>query len=62
MGNPTFEFVNVALWASPEAFIQAHKDFTPGEESIQGIAFHPAIYQEVVMTRNLLPGQSKGDE
>ncbi len=62
VGNPTFNYINIALWASNEAFIRAHKDYVPGEESIPGIEFHPAIYEEVMMTRNLLPTQSAGNE
>ena len=62
VGNQTFNFINIALWASTEAFEQAHRDYVPGEESIPGIAFHPAVYEEVVMTKNLLSAQSKGDE
>lgn len=38
IGSPTFQFINIALWASNEAFIQAHKDYVPGEESIAGIS------------------------
>ena len=62
VGSQTFQFINIALWASSQAFIQAHKDFVPGEENIPGISFNPAIFEEVMMTKNLLPGQSKGDE
>ena len=62
VGSQTFQFINVALWASSQAFIQAHKDFVPGEESIPGVSFDPAIFEEVIMTKNLLPAQSKGDE
>ena len=61
-GNQTFEFINIALWASTEAFIKAHKDFVPSEESIPGIAFHPAIFEEVIMTKNLLSRRSASDE
>jgi len=60
VGNKDFEFINIALWASPEAFVQAHKDFVPGEESIPGIAFHPAIFEEVIMTKNLLFVETDG--
>ena len=62
VGNQTFQFINIALWASSEAFVQAHKDFVPGEESIPGISFHPAIFEEVIMTKNLLSGRSDGGE
>ena len=62
VGNPTFNYINIATWASSEAFLQAHKDYVPGEESIPGIAFHPALYEEIIMTRNLLPTQSAGNE
>lgn len=62
VGNPTFQFINVALWASNEAFIQAHKDYVPGEESIVGISCHPAIFEEVVMMKNLLSAQADGIE
>ncbi|MBV9529070.1 antibiotic biosynthesis monooxygenase family protein [Sphingomonas sp.] len=62
VGNQTFSFVNIALWASAEAFTNAHKGYVPGEESIPGISFHPAIFEEVVMTTNLLSQRSKGAE
>lgn len=62
IGSPTFQFINIALWAPNEAFIQAHKDYVPGEESIAGISFHPAIFEEVVMTKNLLSVRSDGVE
>jgi len=62
VGNQTFKYVNVATWASDEAFIQAHKDYVPDEESIPGIEFHPAIYEEIIVVKNLLPQKSAGDE
>ena len=62
VGNQTFSFINIAEWASAEAFINAHKEYVPGEESIPGISFHPGIFEEVVMTRNLLSPMSKGHE
>ena len=62
VGNASFDFINIALWASAQAFIKAHKDYVPGEESIPGIEFHPAIYEEVISMKNLLSGRSKGDE
>lgn len=62
VGNPTFNYINIAVWASSEAFLQAHKDYVPGEESIPGIEFHPALYEEIIMTRNLLLTQSAGKE
>ena len=62
IGNQTFQFINIALWASSEAFIQAHKDYVPGEESIPGIEFHPALFEEIIMNRNLLPVRSTGNE
>ena len=37
VGNSTFNFINIAPRASNEAFIQAHQDYVPGEESIPGI-------------------------
>lgn len=62
VGSPTFTFINVATWASNEAFIQAHKDYVPNEESIPGIEFHPAIYGEIIAVKNLLSRQSEGTE
>lgn len=61
VGNPTFNYVNIAIWASPEAFIKAHQDYVPGEESIPGIEFHPAIYEEIMMVKNLLPGEAAAE-
>ena len=62
VGNQTFNFINIALWASNEAFVQAHRDFIPGEESIPGISFHPAVFEEMIMIRNLITAHSAGDE
>ena len=62
VGNQTFSFINIAEWASAEAFINAHKEYVPGEESIPGISFHPAIFEEIMTTANLLSRRSKGDE
>lgn len=36
VGNPAFRFVNIALWASAEAFVNAYKEYVPGEEGIPG--------------------------
>lgn len=58
VGNPTFQFINIALWASDEAFTKAHEDYKPGEESIPGITFHPAIFEEIIMVKNQLPRTS----
>ena len=62
VGHQNFNFINIATWASPEAFINAHKNYVPGEESIPGIQFFPAIYEEIIMTKNLLPKTSTGQE
>ena len=62
VGSSTFQFINFAIWASNEAFIQAHRDYVPGEESIAGISFDPAIFEEVVMMKNLLSARSEGTE
>ena len=62
VGNPKFQFINIAQWASAEAFIQAHKDYVPGEESIPGIEFHPALFEEIIMTRNFLSTKSQHNE
>lgn len=45
-----------------EAIIQAHKDYVFGEESIPGVEFHPAIYEEIIAIKNLLSHQSEGTE
>lgn len=62
VGSPMFTFINIAVWASNEAFIQAHKDYVPGEESIPGVEFHPAIYEEIITIKNLLSQRSQGSE
>ncbi len=62
VGNQTFQFVNIALWSSEQAFVQAHEDYVPGEESIPGIAFHPAIFREVITVANLRSDASTGAE
>ncbi len=62
VGHQNFNFINIATWASSEAFIDAHKNYVPGEESIPGIQFYPALYEEVIMTKNLLPNSSSGEE
>lgn len=42
-GHLTLNYIKIAIWALNEAFIQAYQDYAPGEESIPGIQFHPAI-------------------
>ena len=37
VGNPTFNFINIATWASSEAFLHAHEEYVPGEESIVSV-------------------------
>lgn len=54
VGNPTFNFINIAFWASPEAFTKAHENYTPGEESLPGIKFHPAVFEEFITVENQL--------
>ena len=54
--------VSIATSASNEVFIQAHREYKPGEESISGIEFHPAIYEEIIRTKNLLSTTFVGDE
>jgi len=59
VGDQMFQFVNIALWVSKSAFLDAHRRYVPGEESIPGLAFHPALFEEVIVTRNLLPRRSR---
>lgn len=60
LGSQTFQFINITQWASAEALVKAHKDYVPGEESIPGSSFHPGVFEEVIMTTNLLSQRSKG--
>jgi hypothetical protein len=36
--------------------------YVPGEESIPGVEFYPAIYEEIIVVKNLLSRQSEGKE
>lgn len=47
-GDPTFKFINIATWESPEAFRDAHVAYQPAEEKMTGVKFHPAIYKSVI--------------
>jgi len=47
-GDGTFQYVDVAIWESAEAWDATHGSHTPGEESIPGVEEHPGIFEEVV--------------
>jgi heme-degrading monooxygenase HmoA len=46
-GNTTFRFVNVARWASAEAWRLAHENHPPSEYEIEGVIGHPSIFEPV---------------
>ena len=48
VGNQTFQFINIARWASAEAWRSNHDDYKPAEYSIPGVKGHPAIFECVV--------------
>ena len=47
-GNPTFSFINIATWESPEAWYDSHEDYKPTEYNIPGVKGHPAIFESIV--------------
>jgi heme-degrading monooxygenase HmoA len=47
IGNPTFTFINVALWESAEAWKSTHDQYKPKEYEIPGVKGHPAIFEVI---------------
>lgn len=47
-GDPTFRFVNVALWESAEALRAAAEAYRPTEADLPGVEAHPGIFESVV--------------
>lgn len=48
IGNPTFTFINIATWESPDAWRIAHEKFPPTEYAVEGVRGHPAIYEPII--------------
>jgi heme-degrading monooxygenase HmoA len=48
VGNGTFRFINIARWASAEAWRSAHQAYVPTEYSIEGVKGHPAIFESII--------------
>lgn len=48
VGDGTFKFVNIATWASAEAWRSTHTDYTPTEDTLPGVKGHPAIYESLI--------------
>ena len=47
-GNPTFTFINIASWESPEHWKRSHDGYKPTEYLIPGVKGHPSIFECVV--------------
>ena len=45
IGDPTFRFINIAVWESAEAWKAALKSAMPGRNGLPGIEAHPALYE-----------------
>lgn len=52
VGDKTYQYVNIALWASVEAWEATRTSYKPGEQSIPGIEHHPGIFREFITVRN----------
>lgn len=51
VGDGTFQYINVAIWESAEAWDSTHGSYKPGEESIPGVEHHPGIFEEVIYVK-----------
>ena len=52
IGNPTFTFINIALWDSAEAWKATHDQYKPREYDIPGVKGHPSIFEVIVSVVN----------
>lgn len=52
IGDPTFTFINVALWDSAEAWKATHDQYKPKEYDIPGVKGHPSIFEVIVNVVN----------
>lgn len=48
VGNQSFRFINIATWASAEAWRSTHDEYSPGEYRVNGVKGHAAIFESVV--------------
>lgn len=48
VGNQSFRFINIATWASAEAWRSTHDEYSPGEYRVAGVQGHPAIFESIV--------------
>ena len=53
VGDGTFQYINIALWESADAWNATHGGYKPGEESIPGVEHHPGIFQEVIASKSM---------
>ena len=48
VGNGTFRFINIARWASAEAWRSTHDAYQPGEYRLPGVKGHAAIFEPII--------------
>ena len=48
VGNQTFQYINIARWASADAWHRLHDDYKPTEYTIAGVKGHPAIFDSII--------------
>ena len=53
VGDGTFQYINIALWESAEAWNSTHGRYKPKEENIPGVKHHPGIFQEVTAVKSM---------
>jgi heme-degrading monooxygenase HmoA len=53
VGDKAFQYINIALWESADAWGATHGSYKPGEESIPGVEHHPGIFQEVIASKSM---------
>lgn len=53
VGDGTFQYINIALWESSDAWNATHSGYKPGQESIPGVEHHPGIFQEVIASKSM---------
>jgi heme-degrading monooxygenase HmoA len=51
LNDTTFQYVNVARWASADAYHAAFRDFTPAGQRVAGVRAYPGLFEVVAEVR-----------
>ncbi len=53
VGDGRFQYINIALWESADAWNSTHGSYKPEEESIPGVEHYPGIFQEIIACKSM---------